>query len=198
MTKKNKILITDVEGEGEFYTYQYLLAACDYLLKNKEKEGEFYRNMLVMMLSALSLEAYLNHIGSFLLKTWQDIEKSLSPKSKLNLILEISKIDIDFGVMPFQKFDEIFKYRNEIVHGKTIKSKDVVNVKRSSMPYQVQPKLEKITTNDNARQYLKLSNKMIDFLYDNSKVDLPPKGLFGSAYTLVTEVGKSPPKKQQG
>lgn len=186
-----------VTGDGEFYTYQYLLVAAKHLLGIKKEKGKFSRNMLVMMLSALSIEAYLNHIGSFLLETWKEIEKSLSPKSKLKLISEISKIDIDFGVMPFQKFDEIFKYRNEIVHGKTIKSKDVVNVKGSSMPYQVQPKLEKITTTDNAKQYSKLSNEMIDFLYDNSTIDLPPIGLFGSSQTLVTKVGKKPPEKQQ-
>ena len=70
-------------------------------------------------MSAFSLEASLNHIGTKLFPFWKDVEKKLSPESKLNFICHELKLKPNFSKRPYQSFKSILKFRNKLAHGKT-------------------------------------------------------------------------------
>ena len=75
--------------------------------------------MISQLFSALCLEAYLNHVGKEKLPFWEEIEKKLGPKEKLEIISYELGYKINYGKRPFQTFRTIFKLRNQLVHGKT-------------------------------------------------------------------------------
>ncbi len=83
-------------------------------------EPEFYNCLSALLFCAFCLESYLNHIGRAYFENWQkDLEK-LSPHAKLRLIaVERMRAKPDFSRRPFQSFNQLFKFRNSLVHGKT-------------------------------------------------------------------------------
>jgi len=84
-----------------------------------EERGYFHDMIPCLMFCALTIEAYSNHIGCKKFKHW-DILESLSPLDKLTVIGENIEVDIDYGRRPFQTLKELFNFRNEIAHGKTM------------------------------------------------------------------------------
>jgi len=101
-------------------TYGYLFSASSSTLKKaqEEKEGSFYQYMSSLMFSAFTIEAYFNHIGSQLFECWDDLE-SIRPTSKLNVISNKIDLTIDKGKRPYQSLTYLFKFRNDLAHGKT-------------------------------------------------------------------------------
>ncbi|MCJ7653693.1 MAG: hypothetical protein MUO97_00050 [Dehalococcoidia bacterium] len=120
-----------ISKERQVNTYAEMWHASDVMLgKAKENpEGSFYQLMASLIFTAFTLEAYLNHIGQSIFKCWDDLEQ-LSPKRKLNLIAEKLKIERDDSKRPFQTVSKLFKFRNDIAHGKTVrlKSENQINV----------------------------------------------------------------------
>lgn len=113
-----------VEKERDVYTYAELWHT-SYCLLNKGQDdarGSFHQFMASIVFTAFTLEAYLNHIGSKLFSCWDDLE-SLSPKKKLNIITEHLSVKIDNGIRPWQVMKNLFGFRNDIAHGKSIKIK---------------------------------------------------------------------------
>ena len=88
-------------------------------LENSE-EPEFYCCMSTILFCAFCIEAYLNHIGRAYFVTWDNDLEKLSPKAKLNLITsERIGRKPDFSRRPFQSFNELVRFRNDLAHGKT-------------------------------------------------------------------------------
>jgi len=85
----------------------------------KDPEGSYYQLMASLIFTAFTLEAFLNHIGQSIFKCWNDLEQ-LSPSRKLNLIAEKLEIEKDDGKRPFQTVSKLFKFRNDVAHGKTV------------------------------------------------------------------------------
>lgn len=117
MTKK-----TRYEGSGETKTYEYLRICARVALEHlnePDRTGQKYYAMQAMVFCAFSMEAFLNHLGSEKLTTWDSLERKLSPESKLDLLLELNSSSIDKRTRPFQTFKEMMTFRNLMAHGKT-------------------------------------------------------------------------------
>lgn len=68
---------------------------------------------------ALTMEACLNHVGLSIFECWGDVERRLSPLSKLNLIVEKLAVKRNKGRRPYQTVSEMFAFRNLLAHGKS-------------------------------------------------------------------------------
>ena len=79
--------------------------------------GSYHQFLGSIVFSAFTLEAFLNHVGEELFKSWAALEK-LSPKEKINVIAEKLELEVDWGAMPWQVVPEIIGVRNKIAHGK--------------------------------------------------------------------------------
>lgn len=124
------IIEKEREIDGKFYsyearrdvkTYANLWLVCDDAWKEATDhiEGRYFKYITVMVFSAFCLEAYLNHIGRMYYSKWYELEKKISPRKKLEMILEKLGMSPDFGSRPFQTFQQIFYFRDQIAHGKT-------------------------------------------------------------------------------
>jgi hypothetical protein len=80
--------------------------------------GSFYEWMTANVFAAFCLEAYLNHLGARRFKCWENLER-LSVEAKLSLLLEDLGQKPDFTCRPFQTVKEVFRFRNQIAHGRT-------------------------------------------------------------------------------
>lgn len=81
--------------------------------------------IVTQLMCGFTLEAVLNHVGikvfsssDFDVLLWCGIER-YSPKEKLDIIAKKIDYSINYQEKPFCYFNDIFKFRNEIVHGKT-------------------------------------------------------------------------------
>ena len=62
----------------------------------------------------------MNHVGRALFQTWEKLE-ALPPMSKLDLICEKLGLSFPSGKRPRQTVEELFRLRNLLAHGKTVK-----------------------------------------------------------------------------
>jgi hypothetical protein len=85
----------------------------------KDEEGSYYQLMASLVFTAFTLEAYLNHIGKRIFICWDDLEQ-LSPQKKINIIAEKLRVEKDDGKRPFQTVKKLFKFRNDVAHGKDV------------------------------------------------------------------------------
>ena len=69
--------------------------------------------------ACLLIRGYLNHIGTDLLESWDDVEQKLGWRPKLSLLGELLPMKPDFGKRPFQLLPDVFRFRDAIAHGKT-------------------------------------------------------------------------------
>jgi hypothetical protein len=112
----------NIWGSKTINTFMYLKKASQLLLKEAKEnpEGCAYKYMTSMLTSAFFLEAYLNHLGrkKIALEQWDKWERK-SSREKLKNLAEQINYSIDYSSRPFKTFQEIFKFRNLLVHGKT-------------------------------------------------------------------------------
>ena len=86
---------------------------------NRAKAGERYQRLNIItaqLMCALTMEAVLNILGKRLFPDWENIERRLSHKEKLQKVAKYLKIDLRSD--PFQLFQKIFKFRDDLVHAK--------------------------------------------------------------------------------
>jgi len=134
-----------VSKERQVNTYSEMLSA-SYVILEKAKEAPAesrYQLMASLIFTAFALEAFLNHIGQNIFKCWEELEK-LSPSGKLNLIAEKLEIEKDDGKRPFQTVIELFRFRNEVAHGKTVylKSEEQIIVVDDKLEQHMQESLQ--------------------------------------------------------
>ena len=110
-----------VKSNTTVHSFAYLRAAGWRALEEakQSEKGRFYKCMISQLFSALCLEAYLNHMGNERFPFWEEIDRKLGPKEKLEIISCEIGYKINYGERPFQTFRTIFKLRNQLVHGKT-------------------------------------------------------------------------------
>jgi len=185
-----------IEKEREVRTYSSLWTASYFhLIKGQEdREGCFYHFMASLTFTAFTLEAYLNHIGIKVFKSWENLE-SLSPLSKLNIIAEKLEIDINFGRRPWQVMKNLFRFRNEIAHGKS----EIIKVSKvmSERKHQKEEfngfeptSWEKFCTENNALKARKDVEEIVHSLYKagNFEDDFPfTHGMETGSITLLKE-----------
>jgi len=116
-----------VSKERQVNTYVEMWHASNVMLHKAKKDSQwslysYYHVMASLIFTAFTLEAYLNHIGQRIFKCWNDLEQ-LSPSRKLNVIAEKLEVEKDDDKRPFQTVSKLFKFRNDIAHGKSVSLK---------------------------------------------------------------------------
>jgi len=109
------------EIEKTNFTFAILYKAARSALEDARAnpDGRDWKCLHCLVCTAFSLEAFLNHVGDERLGCWTDLERRLSPKDKVTLLLELAGTSPRWGQEPFQSFDKLLRYRNELAHGKT-------------------------------------------------------------------------------
>ena len=185
LNTKEKITISK---ERNVRTYAEMWHTSRVLLQlGKEIEkGAHHHFMGSIVFTAFTLEAYLNHIGPMVFNCWNSIER-LSPKDKLIIIAEKIQMDINFGVRPWQVMKDLFGFRNDIAHGKSVSviEKVTVNAKKfdeSQIHEWAKTKWEKYCTEKNAIEARKDVGKITLKLHASANIDeLPLQGGLQSA-----------------
>src|ERR1017187_5742124 len=102
---------THYRPHGDFYH-----AASVHLKHVEDKvEGHYYSLLSAFLLSAFTLEAYLNFIGPKVEtgSGWDDFDKCPT-LAKLRHVCSVLGVAVDFGSPPFQSASELFKFRNKM------------------------------------------------------------------------------------
>jgi len=95
-----------------------------------EKQGIVSSKPLASIIfSAFCLEAYANHVGEYLLGLWNEQEKT-GTVEKLATLHQHFKLKFDRSRRPIQTAINLFKFRSEIVHGRT-RSAPVTSMKKT-------------------------------------------------------------------
>ncbi len=82
-----------------------------------EKKGSYHQYLACITFVAFTLEAFLNHIGEELFKSWVDLEQ-INVRGKIRIITDKLNINVDYGAMPWQIVPELVAFRNKVAHGK--------------------------------------------------------------------------------
>jgi len=119
MQKDSEVIVSK---QRTVQTYAELWHASNCVLETglANKAGCSYQFLSSALLSAFSLEAYLNHVGAKTFDQWDEHDR-LSPVDKLELVA--AHLGVIFpngkGGRPLQTITKLFKFRNTIAHGRT-------------------------------------------------------------------------------
>ncbi len=180
-----------IKKERQVVTYAELWHTSWCLLKKgqDQEEGSFHQFMGSLVFTAFSLEAYLNHIGPSVFGSWDALER-LGPKEKLDIVAEKIGLPIDYGKRPWGIMKELFGFRNDIAHGKSIKvvEQRVVPIRKEDdcMRGFATTKWEKFCTRQNAERARDDVEEMVKTIHAKagSKGEFPFIG--GSQDALAT------------
>lgn len=102
-------------------TYAYLFKCANLTLGRIQSEEPYRDSNLTVYYTflAMTVEAFLNHIGSETFDWWEESERGLNVKSKTRILLDHYGVKYEAGLEPFQTVNELVKFRNTIAHGKT-------------------------------------------------------------------------------
>ncbi len=169
------------------YTYNYLwVTGHNALLQAKTTElGSFYNLITTMLFSAFCLEAYFNHVGEQKIQSWDLIEKCLQPIKKLELLSRTIGLKVDKSCRPFQTIDDIFKFRNIMVHGKTeqVEFNNEQNLLDGEDPVFPEITWKKWITLENAQRFLDDAEKMVVEIHKAAKMRGHPFTVMESSIT---------------
>jgi hypothetical protein len=140
--------------------------------QNQEK-GSFHQFMGSLVFTAFSLEAYFNHIGPRVFRNWEALER-LAPQDKLDILAEKIDLHVDYGKRPWGIMKELFGFRNDIAHGKSIKISEEQNVPLGKeddfMRGFAKTKWEKFCTRKNAERARKDVEEMVKALHAKAEI----------------------------
>lgn len=125
-----------------------------------------------MLMAALTMEAYLNHLGPHLFRCWDEIDR-LPTRGKLKLILERIRYQPDQGKRPYQTLGAMIRFRDRIAHGRTETLVDHVrDTPRSNAgPHEdTLTEWESLITEKNMRVFIEDMDLMIRDLWDHSGI----------------------------
>lgn len=108
-----------IEYERDMRPHPTLSNGASFMLHMAEEQekGRFFYLISSLMLSAFTIESYLNYIGEKHIVSWKEIEKE-GTIDKIKKIGVISMLDMDWGQRPYQTIKSIFKFRNELAHAR--------------------------------------------------------------------------------
>ena len=166
-----------VSKERQVNTYAEMWRVSFELLRKVKEDwkGSYYLFMGSLIFTAFTLEAYLNHIGQRIFACWNDLER-LSPSKKLNVITEKLGVAKDDSKRPFQTVSSLFKFRNDVAHGKSVqlKSEDQIRVIDDKFDEYMHDPLEtrwqKYCTLKNAERAREDVEKIIKLLHEVSGI----------------------------
>ena len=135
--------------------------------------------------TAFSLEAYFNHIGEQLFKSWEALEY-LTPLKKLDVICEKIDMILDQSRRPYQTIKKLFDFRNQMAHGRTIKlSKEEIRGFDDNLDEYLGERLkawwQEYCTVSNAKRAREDSEKIMQLIHNNAKIRNDHLFTFGMA-----------------
>lgn len=126
-----------VHVETTHFTYVELDLAVAFLRRSRSrtKRGQFYRDLGIIVFSAFTIEAYLNHVGSRRFADWSKVERELDHKAKLKRICKEFGVAMDTNSQVYQDFVRVFQLRDSLAHGKTTSTKEALTeLQRAKRP----------------------------------------------------------------
>jgi hypothetical protein len=186
-----------VEAERTVFTFAVLRAAGWHALQDgaARYEGSFYEWMTANIFAAFSLEAYLNHLGPLRFQCWEELER-LPVESKLALLLENLNQHPDFSRRPFQTVKDMFRFRNQLAHGRSeqIEETSIQKLFPGESPRYPQVKWEAQCTQQTAARFMEDARAVIVQLHEWAGLDT--KLLFslgeGAAKSVLQEASTKP------
>jgi len=173
------------KGKGETRTHAHLWAATKRMfeLAEDEKNSQLrYMTMSSMLYCAFTMEAFLNHAGALLIKTWFQKEERDGPKQKLKHIEKCLETSFDLSKRPFQTLSDLFVYRNWLAHGKTEIILEPTIIKTSSGPdFEFESEWEKWTTYDNAKRFKEDTYSMMHKIHRVKRLESTGLEVLGGA-----------------
>jgi len=115
-SRKSKVRVTK-ERTVTMYADMWEGSTILFRRAQQEARGNYWVLMSVLLLTAFTFEAYLNHIGPQLFKSWSVLER-LSPMDRLAIVCEKLGISFPPGERPRQSLVKLFQFRNDLAHGK--------------------------------------------------------------------------------
>jgi hypothetical protein len=169
MTKKASGLI------HEIFPHIYLLSTgWDALEKGeKSEEGSVYSFLTAMIFTAFAIEAYLNEVSEEKFpNNWKDIERK-SSHNKLLKLCQLENYEIDLKKRPFNRFKEIFDFRNSVAHAKKPEKyeRDEIEFNERGIPKLPNWEVLENCNFQNAKEYLDDTEEMIAIPQQELKVE---------------------------
>ena len=164
-----------INKERQVITYAELWHTSEWLLKQgqNQEEGSFHQFMGSLAFTAFSFEAYLNHIGPRVFRNWEALER-LGPKEKLDIMAEKIGLSVEYGKRPWGIMKELFGFRNEIAHGKSIKiaEEQIVPLGKEDdcVRELAKTRWERFCTRQNAEGARKDVEEMVKALYAKAEI----------------------------
>lgn len=192
MEDRRKIAIS-LEREVKTYTEMWHTSKCLLERGVENPKGSFHQFMASLVFTAFTLEACLNHVGPKLFDPWSDLER-LGPHEKLKVILEKLQIHADHGKRPWQVMRDLFRFRNDIAHGKSevVRTNSKVPIHRhtdTDFGF-VQTKWEKYCTRANAEKAREDVEKIIKTIYETGQFENDYPFIHGLQAGSATVVGE--------
>ncbi len=174
------------------YAEHWHTANCLLDRAKSEKKGSYHQHLACMTFVAFTLEAFLNHIGESLFKSWEDIEQ-LNVRGKINIITEKLKVEINYGVMPWQIVPELVAFRNKVAHGKNERLFEEVILPQDKYDEYLNKFLksdwQKTVTLANAEKFIKRVNNLCEIIWvaaGHDKATIFAHGIQSGSATLET------------
>jgi len=164
----------NVEAERTVFTFAVLRASGWHALQDGAARctGSSYEWMTANVFAAFSLEAYLNHLGPRRFKCWEELER-LPVESKLALLLEDLNQRPDFSNRPFQTVKDMFRFRNQLAHGRSerVEETSVQKLSPGESPHYPQVKWEAQCTQETAERFMEDARAVIVKLHEWAGLD---------------------------
>ncbi|MDP2965892.1 MAG: hypothetical protein Q8N39_07640 [Pelolinea sp.] len=178
---QNKSIKNIVFRNINTYLVLFEIAQSEYKDSIKNEYGHFQNCLVSMLFCSLTLEGFLNHLGSKLDKKWEQRERGLSNTEKLNEVCSLISFERNKTNEPFCYFSTIFDFRDEIVHAKTkeFRIENAKMDKNNINPILPKPRWEKSITLTNCKKFIENTEQMITILFEKSEL---PGSAFSSPY----------------
>jgi len=110
-----------MKGRYNVYSYAHLLMAVHRAARRTKvaKRHPFVDCLTMLLCSALSFEAFLNHLGPRIFPHWSPLKRKLSPREKLEILAAAKGVVIDWSRRPYQSLDQVMIFRNLVVHAES-------------------------------------------------------------------------------
>jgi hypothetical protein len=128
--------------------------------------------LTAILFSALVFEAFLNALGTGVIRGWPLIERKLAPQEKLDLLAHRLEYGPDFGARPFRTIRELMRFRNVVVHAKPERTIREVEGEGHDICRQLEPDWVKMCNVDWAGHAVEDIDEAMNLLFERS-------GLYG-------------------
>jgi len=136
--------------------------------RRARESGEMDDCLTAVLFSALTLEAFLNALGTGVVRGWDQLERKLAPQEKLGFLAKRLKYEPDFGSRPFQTFTALMAFRNDVVHAKPETTAGEVEGEGHDVCQQLETEWEKMCTVGWAERAIKDTDAIMDLLFNRS------------------------------